>query len=123
MTVYVSCRAVCQAHDLTCPPAVVRPVWYYILKGMRGMKLKDEFIVHNAGYESLLIPTGDAGFTGLVRGNKTLGIILDLLKQDTTEEAVIAAMCEQFDAPEEIIARDVKKAVSELRRVGAIDET
>ena len=86
------------------------------------MKLKKEFITHDTGTESLLVPTGNAGFAGLVKGNKTLGAILGLLKQDTTEAEIVAAMKARFDAPEEIIARDVKKALSELRKIGAIDE-
>ena len=86
------------------------------------MKLRKEFITYDSGSESMLIPTGSAGFAGLVKGNKTLGAILELLKNDTTEEAVIAAMKARFDAPEAIIARDVKKALSELRRIGALEE-
>ena len=86
------------------------------------MKLKKEFITHDTGSESLLVPAGNAGFSGLVKGNKTLGAILSLLKEDTTEEAVIAAMKQRFDAPEEIITHDVKKALSELRKIGALDE-
>ena len=86
------------------------------------MKLKKEFITHNTGSESLLVPAGGAGWSGLVKGNKTLGAILELLKTDTTEEAVVAAMKERFDAPEDVIAVDVKRALSELRKIEAIDE-
>ena len=86
------------------------------------MKLKKEFITHNTDSESLLVPAGGAGWSGLVKGNKTLGAILELLKTDTTEEAVIAAMKVRFDAPEDVITADVKKALSELRKIGAIDE-
>ncbi len=86
------------------------------------MKLKKEFITHDTGKESLLVPTGSADFSGLVRGNKTLGAILALLKEDTTEEAIVAAMKERFDAPEDVIVRDVKKALAELRKIGALDE-
>ena len=86
------------------------------------MKLKKEFIVHNTAGESLLVPTGKADFAGLVRGNKTLGVILDLLKKETTEAEIVAAMAARFDAPEEVIARDVGKALSELRGIGALDE-
>ena len=86
------------------------------------MKLKKEFITHNTDSESLLVPTGAAGFSGLVKGNKTLGVILDLLKDDTTVADIIAAMKARFNAPEEIITRDVNKAISELRKIGAIDE-
>ncbi len=86
------------------------------------MKLRKEFITHNTDSESLLVPTGAAGFSGLVKGNKTLGVILDLLKDDTTEADIVAAMKARFNAPEDIITRDVNKAISELRKIGAIDE-
>ena len=86
------------------------------------MKLKKEFIAHDTGSESLLVPAGGAGFSGLVKGNKTLGVILDLLKEDTTETEIIAAMSARFDALEAVIARDVKKALTELRKIGALDE-
>ena len=86
------------------------------------MKLKQGFITHNTGNESILVPTGSAEFAGLVRGNKTLGAILDLLKQETDEASVIAAMCARFDAPEERIAADVRAVLSALRKVEALDE-
>ena len=86
------------------------------------MKLKQEFIAHEAGDESLLVPTGAADWAGVVRGNKTLGAILDLLKDETDEVAVVAAMRERFDAPEGAIERDVARALDELRKIGALDE-
>ncbi|MBQ8137093.1 MAG: PqqD family protein [Clostridia bacterium] len=86
------------------------------------MKLNKEFITHDTGTESLLVPIGTAGFSGLVKGNKTLGAILELLKNETTEAEIVAAMKTRFDAPEELIARDVSKALAELRRIGALDE-
>ena len=86
------------------------------------MKLRKEFITYNTESESLLVPAGGAGWSGLVRGNKTLGVLLELLKTDTTEEAVITAMKARFDASEEVIIRDVKKALSELRKIGALDK-
>ena len=86
------------------------------------MKLKKQYIPHDTGDESLLVPTADAEFSGVVRGNKTLGIILSYLKEETTEEEIVAAMTARFDAPEEVISRDVKKAIEELRKVGALEE-
>ena len=86
------------------------------------MKLKAEFITHVTGTEALLVPTGGAGFSGLVRGNKTFGAVLELLKQNTTEAAIVAALKERFDAPDGAIEADVKRALSELRKIGALDE-
>lgn len=86
------------------------------------MKLKPEFIVHHTEKESLLVPSGSAAFSGIVKGNATLGAILELLKTETSEAEIIQAMCARFEAPEEKIARDVKKALDGLRGIGAMDE-
>ena len=55
------------------------------------MKLKKEFLLRNTGSESILVPAGGAAFSGIVRGNKTLGMILELLKEETTEAEIVAA--------------------------------
>lgn len=85
------------------------------------MKLKSEFITHTIGDEAMLVSLGSSAFHGMVRGNATLGAVLELLKQDTTEEAVVDAMCEKYDAPRETIAADVHRVVVKLREIGAID--
>ena len=86
------------------------------------MKLRKEFITHSAGEESLLVPTGGAPFAGLVRGNRTLGVILELLGSEISEEQLIEAMCARFDAPRAVIAADVAAAIDKLRGIGALDE-
>lgn len=88
----------------------------------RIMKLKSGFISHITDKEAILVPTSSSEFSGVVRGNKTFGAILELLKDDTDEEKIIAALGKRFDAPEELIASDVRRALSELARVGAIEE-
>ena len=85
------------------------------------MKLRQEFVAHESNGESILVSTGDNGFVGMVRGNKTLGAILEMLKDETTEEQIVAGMKKRFDAPEEAIRRDVVKAIAKLREIGAID--
>ena len=86
------------------------------------MKLNKDYITHSTDDETLLVPTCDAGFFGLVRGNQTLGAMLEQLQAETTETAVVAALCAEFDAPEAVIADDVKTALDMLRSIGALDE-
>ena len=85
------------------------------------MKLNKDFLLHNTASETILVPTGKAAFSGVVRGNKTLGAVLELLKQDTTEAEIVAALKARFDAPEGAVERDVASALAELRKLGAID--
>ena len=86
------------------------------------MKLNQNFIIHKTNSETILVPTGEAKFSGIVRGNTTLNVILELLKDETDETDIVAAMQNRFDAPEEAIVNDVKKAIAELRKIGALDE-
>ena len=86
------------------------------------MRLNKNYIIHKTNSEIILVPTGEAGFSGIVRGNSTLDVILELLREETNETAIVAAMQTKFDAPEEAIINDVKKAIAELRKIGALDE-
>ena len=85
------------------------------------MKLNDKFILHTANGQTMLVPVGGSGFSGMIRGNVTLLRVLELLKTETTEEEVIGAMRERFDAPPGQIESDVKKVLDQLREIGAID--
>ena len=86
------------------------------------MKLNKDFLFHTLGEESVLVPTGNAAFSGIVRGNKTLGAVLELLQNETTEEKLVASMKERYDAPDGVIERDVKETLVKLREIGALDE-
>ncbi|MBQ9680266.1 MAG: PqqD family protein [Ruminococcus sp.] len=86
------------------------------------MKLNENFIRHQVGGETLIVPTGDADFHGLIQGNKTLSAIAGCLLQDTTEERIVDALCARFDGDREVIKADVAEAVNRLREIGAIDD-
>ena len=86
------------------------------------MKLKDTFITYQEADEHLTIPAGGSAWNGLVRSNRTAGFIVECLKEDTTEEAIVGKMLEKYDAPREIIAADVAKILTKLRSIGALDE-
>ncbi len=92
------------------------------LRFFTNMRLNKNFFTYNTDSESILVPAVEAGFSGVVRGNRTLGTILELLAEDTTEEQIVTAMKDRFSAPEGEIERDVRQAITELRRIGALDE-
>lgn len=86
------------------------------------MKLKDTFVQHNMDGQTVIVPTAGADFHGLIQGNKTLAVIADCLKQDTTEEEIVDTLCARFDGDREIIKADVAEAVKKLKEIGAIDD-
>ena len=86
------------------------------------MKLNGEFILHNLSEETLLVPTGAAKFHGLVQGNKTVEVILDCLRTDTTEEEILSALKERFEGDEKLMKEDITDVITKLRDIGAIDD-
>lgn len=85
------------------------------------MKLKKEFITHNTGKEQLMISAGGS-FNGMVRSNSTAAAIIDLLKTETTRDAVIDAMLAVYEVEREVLSADVDRVINTLREIGAIDE-
>ena len=86
------------------------------------MKLKSDCVITSIGNETVVVPTKNPDFHGVVKGNKTLAAIIDLLHEDITEEEIIAALHERYEAPEGAIESSVSRAISELRKLGMLDE-
>ena len=86
------------------------------------MKLNQGFISHSDGEDKLLVSTGASDFKGLVRGNASAGFIMSCLESDTTEDEIVSKMLQTFEVSEEIARRDVRKIVTQLKSIGAIDD-
>lgn len=86
------------------------------------MKLKDGFITHVMDGEQIMLGVGAVDFHGLVRSNETAAFIVDCLKKETTEEQIVDAMLEVYDAPREVVSADVAKILTKLRLIHALDE-
>jgi len=86
------------------------------------MKLKEGFITQETEDSQIMVAVGGARFAGLVRSNKTAAFIVDSLKTETTKEAIVDAMAEKYDAPKDILAKDVEGILNKLRSIGALDE-
>ncbi len=86
------------------------------------MKIKDRFIIYNADGEQIMVTTGGKGFNGIVKNNKTAAFIIECLKEDTTKAEILDKMVKKYDAPKEIIDKDISELLDKLREIGAIDE-
>jgi hypothetical protein len=86
------------------------------------MKLKQGFITHETGDEQIMVAAGEVNFAGLVRSNRTAAFIVDCLKQEISQEQLVDAVEQRYDAPRAVIARDVAAILETLRGIGALDE-
>ena len=48
--------------------------------------------------------------------------IVECLKTDSTKEQIVEAMYEKYDAPKDVLQKDVESIVEKLRGIGAIEE-
>ncbi len=88
------------------------------------MKLHDGFITYNSGSEQIMVAAGAASdvFRGMVRSNSTAAFIIDCLKTEISLDELTEKLVERYDAPREIIVRDLEKILQSLRKIGALDE-
>ncbi len=85
------------------------------------MKLKPGFITQDIDDTQFLVPVGDGTFGGVIRSNKTAAFIVNCLKEETTEEEIVDALCAKYDAPDEVIASDVREVIEKLRMIDALE--
>ncbi len=88
------------------------------------MRVKEGFVLHNIGDEYMAVATGEAAenFNGIVRSNETAAYIFELLQKETTEEAIVDAMCERYEAERSVIEKDVANIIGKMREAGFLYE-
>lgn len=86
------------------------------------MKLKEGFITHQIQGTQMMVAAGEAAkhFHGLVRSNETAAFIVDCLKSETTEEAIVDRLLEEYDVSREVAARDVHAVIEKLISIEAL---
>jgi hypothetical protein len=86
------------------------------------MKLKHDFIIQDIEETQFLVPVGAESFQGIVRSNQTAAFIVDCLREETTEEAIVDAMLDRYAVDRETVTADVKEILEKLRGINALKE-
>ena len=79
------------------------------------MKIKEGFVLKNVADATIVVPAGTASldFNGMITLNDTGAFLWHLLEEETTEEAMLAAMLKEYEVDEATaragIAKFVKK--------------
>lgn len=87
------------------------------------MRLKYAFETMKLDDQTVAVPVGDGSeeFHGVVKLNEAAAEIFNLLKEDISEEAIVEAMAEIYDAPKEALAADVHKCVTDFMEKGLLN--
>ena len=84
------------------------------------MKLNPKFLTHETKDEHITVSTTGTKFNGLIRSNPTAAFIVESLKTDTTESAVVDKLLAKYDVDRDTAEKDVADIISKLRSIGAI---
>ena len=87
------------------------------------MKLNPKFLTHVTKGEHYMISTSDTKFKGIVKNNETAAFIIESLKADTTESAIVDKLMIAYKcADRPTVELDVANIIAKLRSIGAIEE-
>jgi len=84
------------------------------------MRLKFTFETMELDDKIVALPVGEGvnEYHGVIKLNETAAFIFNLLRKNTTEEDIVDALVEKYDAPREIITRDVHQYINEFQEKG-----
>ena len=88
------------------------------------MKLNPEFIEQQVGDSTILVPVGDAGvkYHGIIQLNSTAAFIVRCMKEDITEDGILAALREEYEGTDEEFIQSIRDVAAKLRECGALIE-
>lgn len=88
------------------------------------MRLKCDFEVMEFDSQKVAVPVGEYAkeFHGVVKLNETGVFILEQLKNDTTEEAIINALQAEYEAPRDLLEKDVKEYIENFTKMGLLQQ-
>lgn len=88
------------------------------------MKLKDGIVLGNIDGQDFAIATGSLSSTlsGIINNNESANYIFKLLQKEQTEQSIISAMLDRYDAPEDEIKADVKEFLATLNSYGVLEK-
>ena len=86
------------------------------------MKLKESIVINSVADDFVAIDTkiADNRFNGMVKLNKTAKDILEILKNDISEEDLLKCLAKKYDVNIEDVKEDVLDIISKLQSIGFI---
>lgn len=88
------------------------------------MKINPDYILREVAGECILIPTGSAAkkFSGLVALNQSGKFLFELLRDECTEDYLLAKFLDTYDIDAETALSDIREFTDMLHKIDAIDE-
>ena len=86
------------------------------------MKLIPGLLIHHTPDGAVAVPTGDAALVlhGMMKLSSTAAFLLERMENDTTEDALVQALLENYTVEEARARADVSALLAQLKAVGCL---
>ena len=85
------------------------------------MKLSEKYIIRQIAGETVILSGENDGFNGVMLTSEVGTRILELLQEGAdSEDALIAALLEEYEVEKEQLAEDVRTFLAELQESGIL---
>lgn len=85
------------------------------------MKLKYQFVINEVADKMVAVAVDSDEFNGMVKLNKTGAFIFEILKNDVTEDEIVAEMIKKYDATEEQLKETVHNFIESMKEKNIIE--
>ena len=87
------------------------------------LKIKKGFVLREVSGSYIVVAVGSASkeFKGLITLNETGAFLWEKLVSGNTKEGLVEAMLEEYDAPKEVIEKDVNAFVKMITDGGLVE--
>ena len=87
------------------------------------MKIKEGYMQSTVAGRAVVVPLGHTNtFRNMIKLNETGKLLWSLLTEDTTREALIDALCAEYEIDRSVAERDVDAFLDTLRRFDVLAE-
>lgn len=91
-------------------------------KGGLRVRVKPGFILRKVGRQYVVAATGEASkcFNGMIRLDESGAYAFELLKNEITEQQMLAAMSARYGVPEAELEQDLAHFIAKLKEANAL---
>lgn len=87
------------------------------------MKICDGYILRTVAGKNIVVSVGaDVNFSGMLTLNDTGVFFWNLLKENTTKEAMLEAALKEYDVDREIASADIDEFLAKLNEKGILED-
>ena len=87
------------------------------------MKLCEGYILRTVAGKNIVVSvSADTNFSGMLTLNDTSVFLWNLLKEDTTKDAMLEAVLKEYDVDKEIASADIDEFLAKLNEKGILED-